>query len=136
LRENGLDPVVVELNHQTVHELHQQGISAVYGDASQQTILELAGAEHAVALIFAAAGSPPEAVVRMAKQLRPEILVLARVTYLHESAELGSAGADVVVTAEAEVALAMAERLLTSLGATPEQLDRERARVRAELRPS
>jgi CPA2 family monovalent cation:H+ antiporter-2 len=136
LRENGLDPVVVELNHQTVHELQQQGISAVYGDASQQSILELAGAEHAVALIFAAAGSPPEAVVRMAKQLKPDIMVLARVTYLHESAELGNAGADVVITAEAEVALAMAERLLTGLGASPEQLDRERARVRAELRPS
>ena len=135
LRENNLDPVVIELNHQTVHELQQQGISAVYGDASQQAILELAGAEHAVGLIFAASGSPPEAVVRMAKQLKPDILVLARVAYIHESAELGSAGADVVITAEAEVALAMAERLLMSLGATPEQLDRERARVRAELRP-
>jgi len=136
LRENNLDPVVIELNHTTVQELQLQGVQAVYGDASQQAILELAGAEQAVALIFAAAGSPPEAVVRMAKQLKPDILVLARVTYIHEQAELGSAGADVVITAEAEVALAMAERLLKTLGATPDQLDRERARVRAELRPS
>jgi CPA2 family monovalent cation:H+ antiporter-2 len=105
----------------------------VYGDASQQSILELAGAERAVGLIFAAAGGPPEAVVRLAKQLNPRIIVLARTTYLHERAELGSAGADVVVTAEAEVALAMAERLLNGLGASAEQLDRERARVRAEL---
>jgi CPA2 family monovalent cation:H+ antiporter-2 len=135
LRENDLDPVVIELNHETVNELTQQGISAVYGDASQQAILELAGAEQAVGLIFAAAGSPPEAVVRIAKQLNPKMLILARVAFLHESAELGSAGADVVITAEAEVALAMAERLLVGLGATPDQLDRERARARAELRP-
>ncbi|MDB4989610.1 MAG: TrkA-N:Sodium/hydrogen exchanger [Myxococcaceae bacterium] len=133
LRDNGLDPVVIELNHQTVQELHKQGISAVYGDASQQAILELAGAQRAVGLIFAAAGSPPEAVVRMAKQLHPSILVLARVAFMHESAELGQAGADIVIAAEAEVALAMAERLLMTLGATAEQLDRERARVRAEL---
>ena len=133
LRDNGLDPVVIELNHETVQELEKQGISAVYGDASQQAILELAGAERAVGLIFAAAGSPPEAVVRLAKQLHPAIMVLARVAFIHESAELGQAGADVVIAAEAEVALAMAERLLTALGATAEQLDRERVRVRADL---
>lgn len=134
LRENDLDPVVIELNHQTVQELSLSGITAIYGDASQQSILELAGAEHAVALIFAAAGSPPEAVVRMAKQLKPDIMILARVAFIHESTELGNAGADVVITAEAEVALAMSERLLMTLGATPDQLDRERARVRSELR--
>lgn len=134
LRENDLDPVVIELNHQTVNELSQQGVLAIYGDASQQAILELAGAEQAVALIFAAAGSPPEAVVRIAKQLNPNIMILARVSFIHESTELGNAGADVVITAEAEVALAMSERLLMSLGATPDQLDRERARVRTELR--
>lgn len=133
LRENGLDPVVIELNHQTVQELQKAGIPAVYGDASQQAILELAGAGRAVGLIFAAAGSPPEAVVRLAKQLNPATLVLARVAFIHEAAELAHAGADVVITAEAEVALAMAERLLTALGATAEQLDRERVRVRAEL---
>ncbi|MEY4514782.1 MAG: hypothetical protein RLZZ450_6904 [Pseudomonadota bacterium] len=87
-----------------------------------------------MALIFAAAGSPPEAVVRIAKQLNPNIMILARVSFIHESTELGNAGADVVITAEAEVALAMSERLLMSLGATPDQLDRERARVRTELR--
>jgi monovalent cation:H+ antiporter-2, CPA2 family len=86
-----------------------------------------------VGLIFAAAGSPPQAVVRLAKQLNPSILVLARVAFMHASAELGHAGADVVIAAEAEVALAMAERLLTALGATAEQLDRERVGVRAEL---
>jgi CPA2 family monovalent cation:H+ antiporter-2 len=61
-------------------------------------------------------------------------MILARVAFIHESTELGHAGADVVITAEAEVALAMSERLLMTLGATPDQLDRERARVRSELR--
>jgi CPA2 family monovalent cation:H+ antiporter-2 len=67
--------------------------------------------------------------------LNPSVLVLARATYLNTSLELGNAGAQVVVTDEAEVAIAMAERLLLTLGATAEQLDRERARVRAELAP-
>ena len=41
-----------------------------------------------------------------------------------------------MVEAEAEVALAMNERVLVGLGATPEQLDRERSRVRRSLFPA
>jgi len=44
-----------------------------------------------------------------------------------------TAGADAVFAAEAEVALAMAEAVLRDLGATAEQIDRERERVRADL---
>ncbi|MBA3948466.1 MAG: hypothetical protein H0X44_00795 [Acidobacteria bacterium] len=43
------------------------------------------------------------------------------------------AGADRVFSGEAEVALAMTEAMLGRLGATAEQIDRERARVRAEI---
>jgi len=133
LREHQLVPVIVELNHETVKALTEQGIEAVYGDASQSEILLLAGVERARSLIFAASGTPPEAVIRVAKELNPALLVLARASYLHEAEQLRDAGAHVVVTAEAEVALAMAERLLRDLGATGEQLDRERDRVRAAL---
>ena len=45
----------------------------------------------------------------------------------------GSAGADVVFSGEGEVALAFTEAILENLGATPEQIQRERARVHAEL---
>jgi CPA2 family monovalent cation:H+ antiporter-2 len=63
-------------------------------------------------------------------------VVLARSAYLAEAAQLRSAGAHIIVTAEAEVALAMTERVLVGLGATPEQLDRERNRVRRSLFPA
>jgi monovalent cation:H+ antiporter-2, CPA2 family len=133
LRENKLNPVVIELNHETVQALHAQGIAAIYGDATQADILTQAGVARARGLVFAASGTPPEAVIRMARELNPNLLVLARSTYLREAEQLQAAGAQVIVTAEAEVALAMAERLLMSLGATPEQLDRERDRVRSAL---
>jgi CPA2 family monovalent cation:H+ antiporter-2 len=38
-----------------------------------------------------------------------------------------------VFSAEGEVALALTETVLRSLGATPEQIERQRDRVRAEL---
>jgi monovalent cation:H+ antiporter-2, CPA2 family len=133
LRENGVVPTIVELNHETVRELQKQGISAVYGDATQRTILEHAGIRSADTLVFAASGSPPTAIVQMARELNPDVRIIARATYVRDVSASKLAGADIVVTAEVEVALALAEQLLAELGATPEQLDRSRLRTRQEL---
>jgi CPA2 family monovalent cation:H+ antiporter-2 len=75
-------------------------------------------------------------VVQVAKALNPNIKVLARSAYLSEVNASRRAGADLVVAAEAEVAFAMAEHLLRELGATPDQIDRARDRLREELDPS
>lgn len=50
-----------------------------------------------------------------------------------ESVPAPQLGANTVYSGEAEVALAFIEDILVSLGATPEQVDRERARARGEL---
>ncbi len=47
--------------------------------------------------------------------------------------ELRHFGADVVFSGEGEIALSMTEFLLRQLGATAEQIDRERDRVRSEF---
>jgi len=132
LKDQSIEPTVIELNHDTVKRLQEEGVRAVYGDATQREILEQAGVERAGALVFAASGSA-EAVIRAARELNPKLVVLARSSYVAEIGELREAGADVVVTAEVEVAFGMAERLLSGLGATPEQIDRARDRIRAEL---
>lgn len=134
LKENGIYPTVIELNHETVAELRSSGTDAIYGDASQSEVLRQAGAADAMNLAFAASGSSGEAVIRAAKDLNPDIRVMARAAYVREVHATRDAGAHVVVSAEAEVALAMTEHLLTHLGATNEQLDRERERVRRDLR--
>jgi hypothetical protein len=46
---------------------------------------------------------------------------------------LRAAGAEQVFSGEAEIALAVTEAVLERLGASPEQIDRERDRVREEL---
>ena len=132
LVENQIEPTVIELNHETVSRLNQQGMRAIFGDASQSAVLEEAGVGSAGSLIFAASGSP-DAVIRAARELAPQLTILARTTYVEEVAALKRAGAHTVVSAEGEVALAMAEHLLRELGASGEQLDRERDRARAEL---
>ena len=126
---------MIELNHETVNRLRAKGVPAIYGDASQLEILEKAGVRESATLIFTAPGSP-DAVIRAAKELNPEICILARAGYLAEARSLREAGAEVVVAAEAEVALGMTVRVLERLGATGDQLDRARDRVRSELAES
>lgn len=72
-------------------------------------------------------------VIRAARELNPAIRVLARAPYLRDLAALKEAGADTVYSGEGEVALAITEDILESLGATPEQIDRERERAHHEL---
>jgi monovalent cation:H+ antiporter-2, CPA2 family len=132
LMENGLKPTVIELNHETVSHLKKAGIAAVYGDASQLEILEHAGVRDAGSLMFTAP-SDPDGVIHAAKELNPGLRILARATYLGQIAALRQAGADVVVAAEAEVALGMTVRVLEQLGATADQLDRARDRVQSGL---
>jgi monovalent cation:H+ antiporter-2, CPA2 family len=134
VEENGIRPAVIEMNHETVRTLREGGTNAVYGDAAHLDILQAAGVANARALILSASGlSNATEIIRQARQLNPSIRVLARATFLSEQAALQQAGADMVLIAEHEVALEMATTLLQALGATAEQIDRERDRVRHEL---
>ena len=72
-------------------------------------------------------------VIRVARGLYTRIRVLARAGYLRGIAALGQAGANAAYSGEGEVALAFVEDILEMLGATPEQIDRERDRARTEL---
>lgn len=134
LRENGIDPTVIELNMESVRELRKEGLTALYGDATQREALEGARVSTAGNLILTSAGMSTSAeVIRLARELNPGIRVLVRAAYLRDLPGLKVAGADTVVTGEGEVALALTEAILLRLGATAEQMDRERRRVRAEL---
>ena len=72
-------------------------------------------------------------VIRIAREHNPSIRVLARAPYLRDLPALTAAGADTVFTGEGEVALAFVETILTRLGATAEQMDRERDRAHRDL---
>jgi CPA2 family monovalent cation:H+ antiporter-2 len=131
LLEHGIEPTIVELNHKTVASLRERGLRAVYGDATQASVLEAAGVQSAGSLIFAGSGTPPQEVIETARAMNPRLEILARSTYLSDVVAARQAGADFVVSAEAEVAFAMAEHLLRRLGATPDQIDRARDDLRA-----
>ena len=133
LRENGISPTVVELNMDTVRQLRQNGVSAVYGDARQTDSLVTAGLRHAGTLIVSGADTGSPEIIQGAREINPGIDIFVRSVYLRDVPQLKAAGAERVFSGEGEVALAMTEAVLRRLGATADQVDRERDRVRDEL---
>ena len=136
LRENGFELTIVEMNVNTVRELRDLGLRAVLGDATHPDTLAEAGASATDNLVLTSAGmSESRETIRIAREMNPRIHVLARAPYLRDVEGLRTAGAEDVVSAEGEVGLALTEIILERLGATPDQIDHERERVRKELRP-
>ena len=134
LRENAIEPTVVELNIDTVRALEQEdGVTGVYGDASQREVLKGAGADTAGSLILTTDLASAEEVIRVAREMNPNLYVLSRTANLRDLPVLRKAGAAGAFSGEGEVALALTEALLQRLGATPDQIDRERQRVHDEL---
>jgi monovalent cation:H+ antiporter-2, CPA2 family len=134
LRDNAIDPTIIEMNVDTVRAVKEAGLSAIYGDATRPAVL--AEARIAEARAFIIAVSPLEGVeeaCRLARTQNPGVRILARATHVREARALREAGADVVFSGEDEVALAFTTEILQRLGATPDQIDRERVRVRGEL---
>jgi len=134
LLEYSVTPTVIDLNLDTVRSLREMGVRAIYGDASQREILETAGIRRAQGLVFSSNATPLET-VKAAIELNKHVTVLTRATYQRDAPALRAIGASVIVS-ESEVALAITEHMLTRFGATAEQLDRARARVRSRNEPA
>ncbi len=136
LRGNNFEVVVIEMNIETVKKLGSLGIPAIHGDARLRSIQIMAGVETAKAIIVTSSAAPAQEIVAMARSLNSEIQILANTAYIRSARKLLSEPQedDRVFSGEAEVALSMMTWLLRSLGATEEQVLRERRSVRDELR--
>ncbi|HEX5000782.1 MAG TPA: cation:proton antiporter [Terriglobia bacterium] len=134
LQYGDVPPVIIEMNVQTARRVKEDGYPIVHGDASRPGVLEAAGIDAANVLVIAGPTAAESAeIIRNARSLNPTLRVLARAVYLGETERMRAAGADEVFSGEGEVALAMSAHIMAFLGASPEQIDRERQRVRREM---
>ncbi len=134
LRQRGIEPTVIEMNIETHRRLRSENQASVYGDANRRDVLEKAGIARAASLILSASGmAGATEAVRAAREINPNIHVVARSDFLRGTEVLRQAGASEVFSGEGEVALAIADSILRKLGATPEQLDEARERIRLHL---
>lgn len=106
---------------------------AVHGDATQAEILRHAGLEEAEALIISTATAPAREIIEVARAVNPKVRILIHTTYLREAEALRAGGAEVVFSGEGAVALSLSTFLLRELGATDEQVETERRRIRHDF---
>ena len=113
LREVGVRYLVVDLDGEVVRQARAEGEPVLYGDATRIEILEQAGIHRASVAVFAI--SDPAAAlrgVRLARELHPEIEIIARAHTTKEIERLRDQGADQVVAEEFESAIEIFTRVL------------------------
>lgn len=120
LQDAGLRTLVIETNIETVLELHEEGIRALYGDATQAEILTAAGIGKASWLVLTLPVTGLAlAASNTARRLNPEIRIFTRARYLQEGDLFINAGAGEVRFEETEVARALGEALLGAMKERP-----------------
>ncbi|HKQ49714.1 MAG TPA: cation:proton antiporter [Phycisphaerae bacterium] len=134
LQEAKLSTVVVDLNMDTVSALNAEGQTAIFGDASNESILDQAGVRRASHLVLTLPHSSDRvAVVTAARNFNTNVRILVRARYLREREDLERAGASAAVFEEAEAAVALARLVLADTGMHREAADRKIKDLRLRL---
>jgi voltage-gated potassium channel Kch len=107
---------IIELNPSTVKSLQTEGIPVLYGDAAEPELLHSAGITKANLLIITLPNAHAcEEITLQAKQLNPEIKVIARAKYELSILPLYDAGADLIIYDELETGIRFVQNALAIL---------------------
>jgi len=131
--ETNIPYVVIEMNPESVKEMRNNGINAIYGDASRTHILEHAGvykAKLCVVVINEPRVTPR--IIKLANYLNPTIQVIARTRYMSEAETLKEAGAHQVVPAEMETTVRLYSNVLKSYMIPEEEIEQHIRDLRKE----
>jgi monovalent cation:H+ antiporter-2, CPA2 family len=111
-----LQPVVVDLNVDTINNLACEGHPAVYGDGSRPEILKAARIEKARYLLVTVPDlTTAIAVITCALDLNPKIKTFVRARFLSAKPILEGLGVSAIAFEEEEVAKAMTAALATEV---------------------
>jgi CPA2 family monovalent cation:H+ antiporter-2 len=124
--------VTVDLNPANVRLAARQGLPSYFGDVTSPEVLHRLCVENARELVLAV--NDPDAAaraVRAARQLAPDLTVIARTQYVADIAGLVAAGASKIIVAEAEAAAEVTSCVLKEHGVAQEIIDSQLARIRA-----
>ena len=133
LRETEIAFVVAEMDGETVRQEQQKGMSIYFGDVTHPQVLRRLGIHEARALVLAI--SDPIATrraVKVARQLNPDIHIIARTRYLREIDDLLATGADQVVPEEFETSIEIFSRVLQHYRMPSRVIAEKAERIRKE----
>ena len=133
LGEMGIPHLVVEAESERVEELDRQGVPSLYGDAANSEVLTHAGLAQARALVVAGPDEDASAlVVTAARDLAPELPIIARATSEEGTKRLAQLGAHDVIHPELEGGLEIVRHTLLQLGFPLQEIYRYTDAVRRD----
>lgn len=113
----GLPYVVVDLDPEALRAARARRAGAVFGDAGNPAVLQRAAVDRAELLVVAIPEfQTAHRCVRAARQMRPDLPILARVHQERHRASMVEAGATEVIQPEVEAALTIVGHSLVRLG--------------------
>jgi CPA2 family monovalent cation:H+ antiporter-2 len=117
LETHGVPYIATDRNPSLVAGERRQGKPVYFGDATRREFLRHCGIAHARALIVTIdAPSNVDEIVRQARSLRPDLLIVARARDAKHAGHLYAIGASDAVPETIEASLQLAEAALTDLG--------------------
>jgi CPA2 family monovalent cation:H+ antiporter-2 len=126
--------VIIELDHQRFEQAKAAGMAVVYGDASQEIILEGAGIKQAALLILTLPGLvEARSVIVHSKRLNNELKIIARTSGPDSFELLKELGVSEVVLPEFEAGLEMTRQSLLRLRVPPTDVHRYTDILRQEI---
>lgn len=131
--ETDIPFIVIEMNPKSVHEMHEKGMNAMYGDATRSHILEHAHIQKAKLCVIAI--NEPDAnprIIKLAKYLNPTIQIIVRTRYLAQAESMKLAGADTVVPEEMETTVRLFSSVLSAYMIPDEEIQQHIRELRAE----
>ncbi len=133
LQKLGIPVVVSEMNAATVKAEKQKGVPIRLGDATRLAVLKSLGIERSKTLVLAVNdGGATQRIAQLARQLAPQVHVLARAVYTSEAESLRRAGAHEVVPQELEASVEILVRVLRRFLVADDEIGRQVHEVRQQ----
>ncbi len=108
--------VIIELSHRLIEDCKRLGFPAIYGDASQDVVLEAAQLEEAQQLLITIPHiTTTETIVRYVHSRFPELNMVVRAEGMEQLNELYNDGVYMVILPELEAGLEIARQALINL---------------------
>lgn len=132
-KETGITYRMIELNRDTVVRLRERGEPVISGDITDVETLTRGGVRDAAVVIVAINNAM--ALVRgveIIRRMRPDVQIIVRSRYLQDCASVRDKGADLIIVEEFESSISVFTHVLEYLGAAPELIEQQEARMRAQ----
>ncbi len=126
LQSLGIPVIVSEMNAATVKTEKARGVPILLGDATRVAVLRSMGIERARSLVLAVNdGAACARIAQLARQIAPQVHVLARSVYIAEADALRRAGAHEVVPQELEASVEMLVRTMRRFLVADDEIGRQ-----------